>query len=135
MAARWTYTRSALFLGLLLQTNTQGGSLRKLWEVDLRKTINPPAGQIFTGLPVLALRFSPDGEYIAASVSRFLSNGDSVTTLVVIPAQHPADDTKKFEVHGIAQDHFSFSPALTWSGSSDAIIAGGTVIQLRDGNE
>jgi hypothetical protein len=82
----------------------------------------------------MAIRFSPDGQQIAADVAWYLPGGSFVSNLVVVQTQRPNENIRRFDIHGIADDlNFSWLPVITWSPSSDAITVGRTIIRLGEG--
>jgi hypothetical protein len=133
----WVKTFCTILLAGLLQSNSYSGSLRKIWELDLSKTVDAPANQKTKGIPVFAIRFSPDGQRIAANVAWYLPGGNVVSKLVVVGREHPNTDLRKFGIRGIADDYGigydyggSSLRGITWSPSGNAITAGHTVIRL-----
>lgn len=125
---------AAILLAVVLQANLYAGSLRRIWELSLSKTVDAPADQKTKGVPVYAIRFSPDGKQIAVALTWYLPGGSFVSNLVVVRTERPTDNIRKFAIHGIADDSRPGSlPAITWSPSGDAVTAGATVIRLVQG--
>lgn len=107
--------------------------MHEIWKIDLNKTVDGAAQQRVKGIPVYALRFSPDGQQVAAALTWYLPGGKIVSNLIVMQTQHPNDNIRKFDIQGIANDYLSTLPAITWSPSADGITAGDTVIRLDEG--
>ena len=131
MARHWVNMLSTFLLAGLLQSNSYGGSLREIWKLDISKTVDAPKDQKLKGIPVYALRFSPDGQQIAAAVTWYLPGGNFASKLIIVPTRHTNGGVREFDIQGIADDYAyqigRALPAITWSPSNDAIAAGDTV--------
>ena len=139
---RWIVALAALAAQPAL---AHAGSLRKLWEVDLRKEVHATDG--LPEFPVFALRFSPNGKRLAiigdvyntsrrAIISDLYGAGrNKKSRLVVIDVDHPAAGVGEFEVgFGIHEDeHGRAELNFGWAPSGGIIYAGGTVTHLSDG--
>lgn len=123
-----------IILLALLTSSWQGlahsGSLRKVWELDLREKVRGSADD----LPVFALRFSPDGQQIAAVVHSNSSSPPRMDELFVIDTQQRKKDTRKIEIaEGVFDDDNGHGRLnLVWTASGDAIVAVGVVVRVRD---
>ena len=83
---------------LLAQHLLYAGSLEKLWDLDIRKVLNAQGASHTRALPVLALRFSPDGRQLAAVTDWYGGKGAEKSRLLVIQVDHPAEDNRLFEI-------------------------------------
>lgn len=112
------------------------GSLRKVWELNLKdKLIEDKTAHIF--LPtVFALRFSPDGKHVAVVIEEYRPQGseDGKCHLLIVPAQRSDAPVRQFDIQAGIDDSVGIPawPNLNWTASGDAIVAGDEVIQLAD---
>src|ERR1700734_776785 len=81
------------------------GSLRKVWESDVRKALGAKLGDRFKDFRVSALRFSPDGRMVAAVLAG--ADKDRLTDedrLLVIPVGHPEAKVREFQIRPGIED-------------------------------
>jgi hypothetical protein len=127
---------SVLIVSLLVNTaNGRAGTLRKIWELNL-ETLGLKQDQHHTsGLPVFALRFSPDNQHIAAVVDWYKFGGEDKSNLLVLQTLHPDVAVRNYKINaGIDEDEDSTDLAnFGWSPSGEIVYAGGAVIHLGDG--
>jgi len=119
---------------LVIQFEAQAGTLRKVWEVDLRKVAHANDGS--PDFPVFALRFSPDGRKLAVIADIYKTHEGIMSRLLVHDLNHPAADVRQFEVpFGILENEHGRFGALNfgWAPSGEIIYALGKVIHLRSG--
>jgi len=112
------------------------GSLRKLWEVNLKKAAAGEGIDQTADLPVLALRFSPDGGKIAvvAGVSRDETGDHAVSNLLLLDTAGPSPKATRFALP-FSIDETEFGGPLNnfqWSPDGKLIDVGGIVIRLED---
>jgi hypothetical protein len=119
---------SLLLASLILVPSVSSGSLRKVWETDLRKTLQADGETLAP--PVLAMRFSPDGKKIAVIGGIFGLGEERKSRLVVLDVGRPDAKVQRFVVNSvddqIGPSHFGWLP------SGDVVYAAGTVIHLVD---
>jgi hypothetical protein len=114
-----------ILCGLSLRV-TEGGSLIKVWELDLRTWNKSPGGNA-DKFPVAALGFSPDGKRIALTGTETKKNdGKLIGLLLVIPVGASEEGVKSFEADPM-------SAFLQWSPSLDAIVVNSVLIRLDAG--
>src|SRR5579872_220494 len=91
--------RSVALMVLLLvgRLSSQAGSLREIWELDLRKIVRGTPSSNVASLPLQLLQFSPDGQQLAVAVAWDLSWKVFKSQLLVIQTQHPTEAAKQFE--------------------------------------
>jgi hypothetical protein len=96
-------------------------SLRVEWELRVASlTANPERG----APDLLALRFSPDGQWIAALSSRITTEGDR-TELLLIPVGGDAAAARRFQIRGEALST-PLHTGVHWSPSSDRLAVEST---------
>jgi hypothetical protein len=71
-----------ILCGLSLQV-TEGGSLVKIWELDLRSWNKNPGGNA-DRFPVAAISFSPDGKRIALTGTETKNKDGKLTGLLLV---------------------------------------------------
>ena len=133
-----SYVRTALTLLLLAAPPfpiSAGGGLRTVWEMDLSKAIKEPAVDHDPGLPVFALRFSPDGSRIAVVADLYPVTGQLRSRLLIVNRDFPKDKPVQFEVPGGIDEgeNSTPTPGFNWSAMGDRIVVAGQVFDLRDG--
>jgi hypothetical protein len=129
-----------IFLGLLLvlgfQGHLWGGSLRKVWELNLGEAIKN-SGWHDIGRPgILALRFSADGRTIALATSPYRAGGVVLSHLILVHVLQPQKDIREFQIENIASDSGTLGikpPAVAWSPEGTIIIAGNNLVHVVDG--
>ena len=110
------------------------GTLRRVWEIDLRKLVH--AGEGSPEFPVFAIRFSPDGRKLAVIADVYETHDGRRSRLLVSDVAHPTGNVQQFEVEfGILENEAGRGWALNfgWSPSSEIIYALGKVIHLSSG--
>ena len=136
MAIKFWLMTSSFILMMDFCGHASGQTKRQIWEVDLAKI--PGIGTVARDeLPVLALRFSPDGNRIAAVVGRYADTQSLAFTshLFVLDVSSPAGKAQRFEIPAGVSDSEN-GPGLFdfgWSPLGDMINVGGSVIRLQDG--
>jgi hypothetical protein len=105
------------------------GALRKNWEFDLKTAIRERAEA--KEFPVFAVRFSPNGRYIAAVV-HYYASGRAQDRLVIIDAEHPAVGSREIEIPvGILDDQHGYGRVdMGWTVSGDSIVVLGKRIPV-----
>ncbi len=107
--------------------------LRMAWELNVAPlTANPERG----APDVLALRFSPDGEWIAAITSRITTEGDR-TELLLVPLSGDASKVRRFQIRGDALST-PLHTGVHWSTASTHIAVettnfSTTILRVADG--
>ncbi|HVX67213.1 MAG TPA: hypothetical protein VHA11_11455 [Bryobacteraceae bacterium] len=92
------------------------GEPRMEWELKLAALAHEPAR---AAADVLALRFSPDGKWIAAVTSQITSEGDR-SEVVLIPASGEAAVVRRLRFEG-GIESTAQNPGIHWSPASDAL--------------
>src|SRR6266478_491855 len=138
LAPMMSYSRSLIAYTLTFAFPVTGvaGSLQQVWDVDLTNAIKQNEVDHVTDLPILALRFSPNGKRLAVVADRYLSAGEYKSRLLILQVGSPKSVPTQFEMEaGINEGEVgSRGPGFEWSPSGDIIsAAGGTIINLRDG--
>jgi hypothetical protein len=111
----------------------QARGLRLVWELNVAPlTANPERG----APDLLALQFSPDGEWIAALSSRITVEGER-TELLLVPASGEGAKTRRIQIRGEALST-PVHTGMHWSPSSDRIAVEGknfttSILRLDDG--
>jgi hypothetical protein len=137
MAAMRAYRCSIPLAVLLLHagsTSASTGGLHKVWEVDLRKLAIPRSGH--AGLPVFALRFSPDGKKLAVIAGVYGSGQERESRLLVIHTENPSVNVQEFDIpFGVLEDEHGRGHALNfgWAPSGQIVYALGKIIHLQSG--
>jgi WD40 repeat protein len=114
--------------------SVRAGSLRAVWEVDLRKAIQGHGVVHDPDLPVWSLTFSPDGSQLAVVADQWLLGTkttrapyyDIDSGLFIIQAEHPAQSVRWY-------DDLLDRDRVQWSPGGALIFAAKTVIRLADG--
>jgi hypothetical protein len=110
------------------------GSLRKVWESDVRKALGAKLGDRFKDFRVSALRFSPDGRMVAAVLAG--ADKDRLTDedrLLVIPVGHPEAKVREFQIRPGIEDGEDIPDLINFGWvDGNRINAAGTVIHLSD---
>ncbi len=112
---------------------SSGAELRKVWDVDLAQAIRPDIAPGFDGLPVLAVRFSPDGRQIAVLAGKSRVDGRDVSSLLIFRTDRTADSVRRFEIRGVHEDRLELPSVIMWSREQDAVIVGQTVVRVESG--
>jgi hypothetical protein len=129
------FTASAVSFIVLAALAARAASFRKVWDLDLRKVIEVQGASHTRDLPVLALRFSPDGGKLASVVDLYGPRGKEKSHLVIIHLDQPQLNPRIFEIggglnydeNGPGQNNFGWSP------SGRVIYAGGGVLDTERG--
>ncbi len=136
MTSRYS-SGAALLLVAALHSSVSGGSLRKVWELDLTAEIKGPHANAGFQPGILAIRFSPDGKRIAIATNPYRrGRSGGVSKVIAIVVESPKRDVQSFEIEDIASDSPNVSvgpPAISWSPSGYFILAGLSLIRLKDG--
>ncbi|HEV2199032.1 MAG TPA: hypothetical protein VGR73_04365 [Bryobacteraceae bacterium] len=109
--------------------------LQKVWELDLRKLSNARGVSHTRDLPVLALRFAPDGSRVAAIIDLYGPRDAQKSHLFVIDAHHPEANPSVYEVSGkLNYDENGPGPDnFGWSPTGQIVYAGGAAISVGQG--
>jgi hypothetical protein len=108
-------------------------SLKKVWDLDLRKVLDTKGANHTRALPVFALRFSPDGRQLAAVVDWYGPRDSEKSHLLVIQVDHQDADARLFEIEAGIDDDDGKDSGLAWSPSGQILHAGDKSIRLKDG--
>jgi hypothetical protein len=132
-----TLKRSVFTISLVLAVLScltppaRSGTLREVWEVDLRKLV--PATNGIRQFPVFALRFSPDGRKLAVIADIYQAQEGRRSRLLVSDIDPPPARFREFSVQfGILEDGGS-ALNFGWARAGEIIYALGKVIHLADG--
>jgi len=107
--------------------------LRMVWELNVAAlTANPERG----APDLLALRFSPDGEWIAGLSSRITAEGDR-TELLLVPSSGDASKARRLQIRG-APLSTPLHTGVHWSPSGEHIAVETTnfstaILRVSDG--
>jgi hypothetical protein len=108
------------------------GTLRKVWEVDLRKVVPRSGGS--PEFPVFALRLSPNGRKLAVIADVYGAQEAKRSRLLVIDVDHPAASVRQFDIEwGILENESGRAPNFGWAPSGQIIYALGKVVHLESG--
>jgi hypothetical protein len=124
-------------LAVTLQVGAYGGSLHKVWEMDLGAEIKGPTGSVLMLASILAIRFSPDGTKIAVAGGAYRMDRPVRSRLVLVQVGDPRNNIRHFDIADIASDSEVLGirpPAIGWSPAGDSILAGVNLIRLPDGS-
>src|SRR5580704_5655740 len=112
-----------LFLITAFGPHASGGTLKQIWEFDLKQVAEEgPGSHHFDVLPIFSLRFSPDGRRIAVLAGINETRPD-ITGMFVVPTERPEKNVSRFEVHGAAaQQRSEIAPSFMWSPTGNGII-------------
>ena len=127
---------------LLVATATAGAAagadenqhLRMVWELSVAQlTANPERG----APDLLALRFSPDGAWVAALSSRITTEGDRAE-LLLVPASGEASKARRLQIRG-APLSTPLHTGIHWSPSGEHIAVETTnfstaIVRVSDGS-
>jgi len=128
---------SALLLAVAFDLNLLGGSLHKVWELNLKEAMQNSGGGVSGRPGVTALRFSPDGSRIALGTEGYHSVTDALIRLMVVDVEHPSNRIQQFKIGGIASDSELLGdrpPAIAWSPAGDLVLAGSDLVRIQDGS-
>jgi hypothetical protein len=124
----------ALMVLLLVGRPSHAGSLREIWELDLRKIVRGMPSPNAASFPVQLLKFSPDGRQLAVAVAWDLSLKVFKSQLLVIQTRHPNEAAKQFEIGaGIGNEGLPSATLFGWSSDGKIVFAVGKVIHLQNG--
>ena len=116
------------------QQSARSGTLRKIWELDLRKIISGAPSASAKNLPVQLIAFSPDGRQLAVAVAWDTSRKVFKSKLFVIEPQAVGSSARQFEISaGIGNEEMPGPSLFGWSPNGKILFAAGKVIHLRDG--
>src|SRR4051812_4085579 len=92
--------RTVWLVALMLagQPTTQAGTLRKVWELELRKLIHGAPAANAENLPVKLIRFSPDGQQLGVAVTWDTSRKTLRSRLLVFDMQHIEGSARQFDI-------------------------------------
>jgi len=127
--------RSVALMALLLlgRFSCQAGSLREIWELDLRKIVRGTPSSNVASLPLQLLKFSPDGQQLAVAVAWDLSLKVLKSQLLVIQTQHPTEAAKQFEISaGIGNEGIPSARLFGWSPDGKTLFDAGKVIHPQN---
>jgi len=137
MKKRFNPISVTVLLTVTLQVGAYGGSLRKVWEIDLKAEIKGPVGSMLMQPSILAIRFSPDSTKIAVGGGAYRMDRPVRSRLVLVQVEHPRINIRHFDIADIASDSEVLGirpPAIAWSPAGDSILAGVNLIRLSDGS-
>ena len=135
MAAVRPWNGAVLLTGMLVvHSVTQAAGLQKLWDFDLRKVIELSASHN-RDLPVLALRFSPNGKKLAVVFDWYGPKTAQKSHLLVLDASRPDGGTQLFEIEAGIDENQRGERAwgFGWSASADIVRQGRRIIHLNGG--
>lgn len=121
------------FSGLLAPLSSHSESLVKVWDLDLKNVIEGKGLKHTHDLPVLALRFSPDGTMLAVAVDLWAQDVDNKSHLVLLHTKQPAIDARVSEVNasiGVDENGAGLN-FFGWTPSGRAVYASGTVLDIE----
>jgi len=129
--------------GLLAPVSSHSESLGKVWDLDLRKVIEGKGLKHSHDLPVLALRFSPDGSKLATIVDLWAegAGGQDKSYMLIVRADQPGAEARVFQVTGglgvsvSGGENGAGLPTFGWSTSARTIYAGGEVLDVERGKK
>ena len=102
-----------------------------VWTTEISRLVKEPRGGTAVKHETEALAFSPDGKYLAVTIThhqrvserKFLFN----THLLIVDVRSPEMDVRQFDLsEGCGVD-------LTWNENGDALLVCGTLVRLADG--
>jgi len=134
MALRQPLAIALLTFGIAAQPPlAHAGKLRKVWEVDLKKSVQMKDGG--PNLPIFALRFSPDGRKLAVIADMLGARGTETSRLLVLDWDHPVAGIKEFKVRFGAKNSEGGQLGLNfgWSPSGEIIYAAESVVNVGSG--
>jgi hypothetical protein len=137
MSMRSTSVPSALLLVAGCHLSLWGGSLHKVWELNLKEAMQNSGGSVSGRPGVTALRFSPDGSKIALGVQGYNSAANVPTRLMVVDVGHPSNQVQQLKIGSAATDSEVLGdrpPAIAWSLLGDLILAGYDLVHIQDGS-
>jgi hypothetical protein len=113
----------------------QTAALQRLPDIDVAKAIESAGGSHSRALPVLAIRFSPDGRKLAVIADWYGAKGSERSRLLVFDVLHPTTAPESFEIGAGVDESEDSGPAsdFGWSPSGNIINAGGRLVRLSDG--
>jgi hypothetical protein len=130
-------TQIAFLLTVTLQVGAYGGSLHKVWDIDLRAELRSPSGRELMEPSIFALRFSLDGTRIAVGGGAYRLGQPIMSRLLLVQIGDAKDKIRHFDIADIASDSEVLGvrpPAIAWSPTGDFILAGVNLIRLQDGS-
>ena len=126
-----------LSLGVLMmagQPVVYAGSLRQLWEINLKKALQSTPISQPAAFPIYLVRFSPDGQKLLAVVDWYKSGDVAKSRLALIQTQHPDVPPAQFEASGRLSEETAGADSFGWSPDGKIIHAGTSTIRIADGN-
>jgi hypothetical protein len=117
MTMRSTRALSAVLLAVGFHLSVSGGSLHKVWELNLKEVMQSSGGSVRGRQGVTALRFSPDGSKIALGAEGYYSAANAPIRLMVIEVEHPSNRIQQLKIDGAASDSDLLGdkpPAIAW---------------------
>src|SRR5271155_51601 len=116
--------RAACLLAIIFPITARAERLRKIWEIDLRKSAQELGIHFAPDFPIFAINFSPDGNQLAVVADSIRTGGKKRARLFIIPNEHPDAGVSAFEV-GSGIDNGEEGPigVFGWSPSGNEIIA------------
>jgi hypothetical protein len=109
-------------------------TLKTVWNIDVAKALDSLGVAHTRSLPVLALRFSADGQKLAAIVDWYGPKGGERSRLMVLDVLRPGSKPRSFEIAAGVNEDEELASNFGWSASGDLINAGGTLIRVSDGS-
>jgi len=130
----WRVALSVIAVAIAWDGPTHAETLKKIWDLDLRRVLDAKGVSHTRALPVFALRFSPDGQRLAAVIDRYGAKGAEKSRLLVVEVGHPQQDSHVFEVEAGADDALNGGPDPTFGWASGEVVhAGSKLIRLGSG--
>lgn len=127
----WTIPLALVALMGLLPL-AHAGTLRKVWELDLKKAVHRDDGS--PDFPVFAVRFSPDGRKVGMIADAYGTREARRSRLLVIDVDHPTAGVRQFDVEwGILENESGREPKFGWDPSGEIVYVLGKVIHLASG--
>jgi hypothetical protein len=124
---------AAALLAAMSAAAVHGGSLRKVWELDLRAEIEGHNASQGVQAGILAIRFSPDGKKIAVASNPYQFGPAGTSRLIIMEVANPKSSIRRFDIDDIADDSLGGTPAIAWSPSGDFVLADLSLVRLENG--
>jgi hypothetical protein len=135
MALRQARWRVAFLCALIFPGSSSysgAATLRKVWEIDLRKSYQGDLDERGREMPLVGMEFSPDGEEIAAITRAAVVSGRREYVIWVARARSPEAPVKSFGAQAVFGPESNLKD-FSWSPSGSALDAGGSVFNLASG--